>query len=264
MDNSNYKDEEILEQYVLGALSEKESLKVEAMLLRDKKMRAQYNQIESDLEKLAFENAILPKAHVKEKLFSKIEIEKEESEQNTAVIPFKAQRDYKIPFAIAAGFALLFGISSFWLYTSLENSKNEMSSLQNEATLLNERLSVIENQFIDTQDWFNAINRPQVLQLVMRGNDISPQSVAIAYINHEDKKVILNPEGLTGLDEDHDYQMWADVDGEMINMGLVPKGGEMVYMNYIERATSLNITVEPAGGNDHPTVERLITSIPVL
>lgn len=47
----------------------------------------------------------------------------------------------------------------------------------------------------------------------------------------------------------------------MISMGLLPTDKDLVALTYIEKAESLNITIEPKGGNDHPTVERLISNI---
>ena len=72
---------------------------------------------------------------------------------------------------------------------------------------------------------------------------------------------MINTERLPDLDADHDYQMWADVEGEMINMGVISKDKKLMAMNYIDHSESLNITIEPAGGNDHPTVERLVTNV---
>ena len=80
-------------------------------------------------------------------------------------------------------------------------------------------------------------------------------------MNHITKSVVINTERLPNLDEDHDYQMWADVEGEMINMGVISKSNKLTDMTYIDHAESLNITIEPAGGSDHPTVERLISNV---
>jgi anti-sigma-K factor RskA len=55
--------------------------------------------------------------------------------------------------------------------------------------------------------------------------------------------------------------MWADVEGEMINMGVINNTENLLAMTYIEDAESLNITIEPAGGSDHPTVSRLISNV---
>jgi hypothetical protein len=47
----------------------------------------------------------------------------------------------------------------------------------------------------------------------------------------------------------------------MIDMGVILKNEPMLAMKYIPNATSLNITIEPLGGNDHPTVERLVSNV---
>ncbi len=57
------------------------------------------------------------------------------------------------------------------------------------------------------------------------------------------------------------YQLWADVEGEMINMGLLSSEEDLTPAIYISKAESFNITVEPAGGNDHPTVSNLIGNV---
>ena len=83
----------------------------------------------------------------------------------------------------------------------------------------------------------------------------------MSYVNHKIKSVVINTERLPKLDPDHDYQMWADVEGEMIDMGVISKDKTLMAIAYIDHAESLNITIEPAGGNDHPTVSRLVTNV---
>ncbi len=44
----------------------------------------------------------------------------------------------------------------------------------------------------------------------------------------------------------------------MINIGLLQHpGDDMQALQFIDNAESLNITLEPAGGSEHPTVELL-------
>ena len=122
-------------------------------------------------------------------------------------------------------------------------------------------LQQLEADLASTTNWYQLINNPEVQKLILKGNALSPNSIAVVYLNDDSKSVVLNTEGLVALDEAHTYQMWADVEGEMINMGIIPKDSNMVTMSYIDNAESLNITIEPKGGNDHPTVEQLITNI---
>ena len=88
-----------------------------------------------------------------------------------------------------------------------------------------------------------------------------PEGKMLSYVNHTTKSVVVNTQRLPKLNNDEDYQMWADVEGEMINMGVISKSSQLLAMNYIDHAESLNITIEPSGGSEHPTVSRLVTNV---
>jgi len=172
-----------------------------------------------------------------------------------------ANQSLKQYLAIAATLALLFGISSFWMYTRITGMEENLQLVEDENSELKYNLNSIQENFTETNKWYEAISDPSAIKLVMVGNKLSPDAKAVSYINHKNKTVLLNAEGLPTVSENEDYQLWADVEGEMIDMGVIPKNTSMIAMKYIEDAESLNITIEPAGGNDHPTVERLITNI---
>ena len=95
----------------------------------------------------------------------------------------------------------------------------------------------------------------------MTGNTLSPDLKLVSFVNDKDKSVVITTSNLPELDDAHDYQMWADVEGEMINMGVIDTSKELTAMTYIDHAETLNITIEPLGGNDHPTVSNLVTSV---
>ena len=66
---------------------------------------------------------------------------------------------------------------------------------------------------------------------------------------------------LPALTDDEDYQLWADIDGEMVSVGILkaPKNGPR-ELNFLKNAESLNITIEPKGGSNHPNVARLVST----
>ena len=258
MDKKYIQDNGILERYVLGDLTDAEYKQVDAILEQDTELMAECIAIEDTFETLATENAIAPKARVKDALFASLETN---STKESKVIPFEKKQKSSIFQLAAASVAIFFIASSFFLYGKWQTAESNLQVLQEETATLNNRLSVIETNLKTTETWYNAINQPEVRQLVLVGNIKSPNSKAIVYVNNTTKQVILNPQKLATLDTSKTYQMWADVDGEMINMGVIPKNQEMVKLNYIDNAESLNITIEPAGGNDHPTVEQLITNV---
>ncbi|OBX25762.1 hypothetical protein A9996_08430 [Gelidibacter algens] len=47
--------------------------------------------------------------------------------------------------------------------------------------------------------------------------------------------VFINTSQLLVLNAEHDYQMWADVEGEMVNIGLIDNKKDLLAMNYKEK-----------------------------
>ncbi len=255
MDQSAIKESGMLERYLLGELSHTEVLHVERALAGDPDLMAYFRIMENDLEKMAFENAVAPPASSKLKLMDSIR------EDSVSVIPINETGETKAYLAIAASLALLFGVTSFWLYTKINSMEDDLRLVQDENSELNNNVQLLETQLAETAQWYEAVNDPAAIKLILQGNANSPNALAVSYVNHETKSVVLNAKGLPELDREHDYQLWADVKGEMINMGVIPRNSEMIAMTYIENAESLNITIEPAGGNDHPTVANLISNV---
>ncbi|MEM9077386.1 MAG: anti-sigma factor [Bacteroidota bacterium] len=250
MEKKRILEEGLLEQYLAGELSTDEQLMVENALDADASLKEHFEQLEADFEKMAFEQAIDPPGRVKNRLMDSIE--------NMAL---KSSNRY--PLWVAASFALLFGLTSFWMYTQWQKAEQNFNTLEQQTILLKERVDVLEKEYTLTSTQLNQINGPNVIPLVLYGNQKSPDAKLVAYVDHNRKIVIVNSQGLPVLPDSHTYQMWSDVDGEMINMGTLAPKQELIPLKYIEKAESLNITIEPAGGNDHPTVEELISAAPL-
>jgi len=256
MDKKAILETGMLERYLLGELSSSESQQLEAIIKRDTELQRLFQEMESDFEKMAQENAIAPPSELKDQLMSRLK------KKETPVISLdEKNRSMKQYLAIAATIALLFGITTIWLYNQINTMQDKIEMVEAENSVLKNNFEEFEDNYDEVITWYNQINDPNTIQLVLNGNEKSPTAKAISYVNHSTKMVVVNAAGLPPLDNDHDYQLWADVEGEMIDMGVIPKDTEMVAMQYIDKAESFNITIEQAGGNDHPTVEQLISNV---
>ncbi|MBT8244165.1 MAG: anti-sigma factor [Winogradskyella sp.] len=244
----------LLEQYVLGELDAKQTKAVEQLLLSDTELKTKLEEIESNFENLAMENAINPPAFIKTKLLSNIKV------SNNKTIS-ESGNSNKFWLGIAASVAAFFLLGSVWLFTELNTLKEDLRVVGNQNEVLQKNLDGITKNYDEVSNWYAALSNPDAEQYILKGNTLSPEAKIVSFVNHENKSVVINTKKLPQLDADHDYQMWADVDGEMINMGVIPKNKELIAMTYVNDAESLNITIEPAGGNDHPTVERLISNV---
>lgn len=244
----------ILERYLLGELSKNEMASLEGTLETDSELKSYFRQLELDMEKMAMENAVSPSGNVKQALFRQLE-----GDTDKKIIKIKPRRPSRSYTAIAASLAVLFLLSSFWLYQKMNGIQEDLRVVRDQNNLLLDENENLVKNYDETIKWLEELNNADTEKLIMKGNDLMPEARAISYVNHKNKTVILNAAGLPELPSDKDYQLWADVEGEMIDMGVIPKESEMIVMTYIEDAESLNITIEPAGGNDHPTVSQLIT-----
>ncbi len=57
--------------------------------------------------------------------------------------------------------------------------------------------------------------------------------------------------------------MWAEVNGEMLNLGIIEQTTDnenLMALPYAKNAVGY-ITIEPKGGNENPTVENIVANI---
>lgn len=261
MDRKRILEEGLLESYLLGTLDKQEEKKLLETLEKDEWLRRELSELEKEFELLGFENAITPPPKVRDQLIHKLSLETAVSER-----PPRDKKSENGLFSsgrllVAASMAAVFALGAFWFYRQWQSTVGDFENLQQQTVVLQERLDILEQRYQNTQTRYTSISKPGIIPLYLVGNEQSPGSSVIAYINHQEKTVIVNSSGLKPLEAGKTYQMWADVEGEMINMGLLPSSEDYIPLRYIDKAESLNITVEPAGGSEHPTVENLISNI---
>ncbi|MEM7381156.1 MAG: anti-sigma factor [Bacteroidota bacterium] len=241
-------DTDLLEKYLLGTTSEEEALQVERYIAMYPEVRKTYNELQENLEVFAKMHAIKTPEGLREKILSKIRA------QNAGRRRF---RRYAIAASIAA---FLFAGSSYFFY-------NQNQNLQEENTIVNNKIKNLEEdmkeQLEDVRNQFIVLNNPQTKKYVVNGNKKAKELKAVAYINPVKKLSYINVRNLPNLPEDQCYQMWAEVNGEMVNLGVIKNVDDkdkLRALPYAENAVSY-ITIEPKGGNVTPTVQNIVANI---
>lgn len=248
--------EQLLEQYLIGDLEPAVSDQVELALSKDPSLKAIFNDMELDFEKLGQEQALSVPMGVKEQLMNEIS----KSKNSEKVRPLKQQR-FKTWFSLAAAASVILFLNTIYLIVQNGDIKQELAEITSETEQLKEQQRSLITSYNNQESLLAFISNPNTRQYSLEGNELMPDTKIVSYVNHDEKQVMVNTAAMQKLDQDHDYQMWADVDGEMINMGVINLKEPMLAMTYIDNAESLNITIEPKGGSDHPTVERLISNV---
>ena len=241
-------DTDLLEKYLLGTSTTEENLQVERYIAMYPEVRDTYNELQENLEAFAKIYAIKPPQGLKDRIMYIIK------KGNSNRIKF-----YR--YAVAASFAaFLFAGSSYFFY-------NQNRSLQEENAIVTNKIKdlevVMREQLEDVRNQFIVLNNPMTKKYNVNGNKKAKELKAVAYINPVKKLSYINVSNLPNLPEDQCFQLWAEVNGEKINLGIIKElddKSKLLALPYAENAVSY-ITIEPSGGNHTPTVENIVANI---
>jgi anti-sigma-K factor RskA len=227
----------IVESYVLGLASEEERKEFEQMCNQYPEVLAARTAFELALEKQAMENAITPPADLKNKIAEKIgATAKIVSIQSTSVRKINWLR-----YSAAASVILLAG--SLYFNISLYNkNKNLQSGYDNSVAEINEMKKDAE-----------AIVKPGIKMASMKGQDISPSSYATVYWDTTSHDVYLMVNNMPKPASDKQYQLWAFLDGQPVDMGLIEiteKPLQLYRLKKAQAAQAFAITLEKKDRKD--------------
>ncbi|MEO9894357.1 anti-sigma factor [Aurantibacter sp.] len=241
-------DSDLLEKYLLGTTNNQEAMQVERYIAMYPEVRKTYDELQDNLEAYAKLHAIKTPDGLKENIVALIKAE------NTG------RRNY-FRYGIAASIAILiFAGSSYFFW-------DQNQSLQEENTIVSNKIKDLEEnmreQLEDVRNQFIVLQNPQTKKYNVKGNKKAKELKAVAYINPVKKLSYINVSNLPKLPEDQCFQMWTEVNGKLVNLGVIKQATsqeKLLAMPYSDHAVGY-ITIEPLGGNDTPTVENIVANI---
>ena len=110
MDRKEIIEEGLLEQYLLGELTANQHALVETALEKDSGLMRQYQLLEEDFEKLAFENAIDPPIHVRKSLENTLSGESSDDRIRSLEIASNQKKSLSVRLMAAASLAAVFAL----------------------------------------------------------------------------------------------------------------------------------------------------------
>ncbi|GMN11902.1 hypothetical protein MTsPCn9_32040 [Croceitalea sp. MTPC9] len=241
-------DTDLLEKYLLGSTSTEESLRVERYIAMYPEVREAYNELQENLETFAKMHALKTPEGLKEQILFRIKQE-------------KRSRSKFYRFAVAASIAaLIFAGASYFFYNQNQNLQEENSMVTNKIKSLENDMKI---QLEDIRNQYIVLNNPNTRRYTVNGNKKAQELKAVAYINPVKKLSYINVSSLPQLPEDKCFQMWAEVNGEMVNLGIIKQFDDkekLLALPYADNAVGY-ITIEPQGGNETPTVQNIVANI---
>jgi anti-sigma-K factor RskA len=242
----------LIEQYVLGLLDENEIAEVEESLRIYPELRKHKEAIEETMELILMQNAIAKPISINIENSNLIDDTRKE---RAAYMPDQRSNNRWI-LSVASGLILMSAGITFLSYQGRRDAEKKLVSLEAQYEALETSCRKLQayNDHEERERHFIQNSH----RVVLKGTRLAPDAVALVYWNNHEKGAYLNALNLPIAPEDKEYQLWADVDGEMINIGTFDETKkELQLVNYIPHAESLNITLEPKGNNKIPTVSQL-------
>ncbi len=241
-------DSDILEKYLVGDTSKEESLKAERYIAMYPEVRETYNTLQDNLEAFAKMYARKTPEGLKEIILHSAKKEKAVS-----------RRFFR--YGIAASVAIMiFAGASYFFWNQSQNLQKENTLVTNQIKYLEENM---KNQLEDVRNQFIVLNNPATKRYNLRGKKEGKELKAIAYINPVKKLSYINVSNVPELPENKCFQMWAEVNGELVNLGVIKQFDDkdkLLALPYADNAVGY-ITIEPEGGNSAPTVQNIVANI---
>lgn len=251
MSANDYISSGIVEQYVLGLCSPADQLELEQFRKTDAVLNEAIIHFEIQFEKVMMGYSSLPDAVTNDHILAKIN-----ELSNSPVISIKREEAYKnryrwIKLAAAAAILLL-GTSASFNYLLYNKNKSQ-----------SDQLAIYNNNKVPgslpVAD-FNILKDPSITPVAMYGVGYHSICRCTMFWDKRSGKVYIMIHHLPLSDDKSDYQLWANVNGKQVSVGIV---NDAIRDRFIEMsnmpsdATTFTVTLEKSGGATVPTIDEI-------
>lgn len=267
----------ILEQYVTGQLTAEERLQVEAMAAKDPEVKQEIASIELTLEKYALMAARPVREILKDEILHKIltkplEVKSKKINQNNeaAIVPLHSNvyeaKIRKLYIALVACVVLL-AITIVALLSTrdkLGSAKNEIIALNLAKQKFASEASYLKENNTDLQEKEKIVNDPAWKTVKLAGTKMDPKANMTVYWHPAGQHVMVDNSKmqLPANDQEHQYQLWALVNGKPVDLGVFDVKADSTHillkMKEIAGAQAFAVTLEKRGGSVGPTMDQMI------
>jgi hypothetical protein len=243
MSKKQFLNSGLLEQFVLGLTSPEEDKIVQEHLQNFPELNHELNALRQAMEQYAIQHSIpSPK--------SRYAAEAIESPSYTGA------NEYRFNWTLLT--TLLLACLSFYLFRNNQQQQLNILQIEAEHAALKTYCQVSQDKAQAQLLILDKIQHPQTESIVLAGTASAPAHFAVAHWNPTLKEGWLDPAKLPILPAGKQYQVWADINGEMVSIGLIPPNSrELISITFLLDAESINITEEEQGGAEHPNVNLL-------
>ncbi len=243
----------------MGLLSESEQQEFESVCAQYPEVAQATESFEISLEDTLLSDAIAPPAHIKGKIEGVLFNGQTQSQIPQTVIyeeetPVRSMAMWK--WLAAASFILLAG-TLFWAVTT----NNKYQNLQKANKDLEQELNNSTAQLNELKEDAATLQKQGMKMASMQGTQKAPGAFANVYWDSTTKDVYLLINNMPQPVSEHQYQLWALINGKPVDLGVVEyslwQKNLLVRMKNVQKAEAFAITLEPKGGSENPTMDEM-------
>ncbi|GAB4155446.1 MAG: hypothetical protein Tsb0033_04750 [Winogradskyella sp.] len=235
----------LLNKYLVGETSSEETAEVEFFIRNYPEAEEAYEKLQNNLEIIAKAGAVDVPKHILGNILEALD-----ETNNTKVIQL-VQHKKTSWFSIAAtAAAVLFAASTFFLYQKNQVLLDENNVVIDEIYDLRSDIAKNNAMLSELSLELNKLNDPDARKYIINGNDRAKDLKTVAYINPVEKTSMIDVIKLPELPEDQHYQIWAELQDRMVNLGILDESDrKLKQIPYMEDALALSIKIGKDGDN---------------
>ncbi len=260
MDSEKILQSGILEQYVLGLVSEEESAEIEVYMVAFPEVHEKVQRLRSCMEHYTGLHDISSPQKPNKKS-SQTNCDKLSGKARTRCLSVETKfgqpqqkeqlaemQNYTRLLAALASISIIFFAGlSIYFYQKQANEAAVLAQVKQEFLELKaQHQSVVSQMQTTTTD--NALLKDEMTRKMnMKGVGVMPEAEVIVYYNPKKKRTVLDPVSLPAAPKDHHYQLWAEVNQRNVNMGTIsqgPEGHGLIPVEFVDNVDNFTITLK--------------------
>jgi anti-sigma-K factor RskA len=277
VDVQRYISSGIIESHVAGLVSESEAREVEAAIQEYPEVRAAADAVQQDMERYVQMWAVKPPAGLKKQIFERLNKVEEEVEipvVEEAAETITEERSFSMPqipvlqmwqYGAVAAIVLLIGssIMNFVFMSRVDEYKDKYDKLTEEQVALSTEKGAYITRFQEAEKEMNLLKDPAFKWVRMQGVNKHTGIIATICWNPESKETYILAQQLPEPPEDKQYQLWAIVNGHLIDAGVFELGNMTKVLQKVKNVNSAQVfavTLEKKGGSPTPSLDQMFVA----
>lgn len=254
MDIQKYIASGILEDYALHLLSEEERREVEQNLAKYTALRTELNAIEDALSSFAKAHEQPLSEELSKNILTEIDdLEKKKDQTTNNRYPSRFKTLLVLVSLMLSGVAVVLAIRTSAIKEENLSLKSQLEAYENLQDSLRDSIVILQLRLEAFREKCDQV-------IILEGTRKSPDAIAFVIFDSLDNKAYLDIIDLPRPPIDKQYQLWAFVENNPNNLGVIDSElplRTLIEIPIVPGTGGFVITLESQGGNHQPTISEM-------